>query len=434
MRPMGAAGQSTKSPASPSPTGVAHPGPGGETGPVTRHSASDEARSEQLWHSVLRTVADPIIVIDETGTVQLVNPAVLELFGYEEQDLVGSDVSILMPEPHRSGHAGYIRRYLDSGDAHIIGIGREVEAQRADGSTFPVSLAVSEVVTGDGRLFTGVMHDLTTRHAAQAELTRANETLEEQVAERTTELERSMTELARSNRDLEQFAYTVSHDLQAPLRNVRQGLELLGVHLERTLGRGFDSEAVKLQDLVFEAVDTMDNLITGLLSYSRIHRTTRPPTAVDLERMAELVIEQLRVDLDEAGVTVETESLPTVLGDEIQLRQLLQNLIQNAVKYRAPDRSPIIRIRAEKSDTGWLFSITDNGIGVDPMLHERIFELFSRGHPGYDGVGLGLALCQRIVERHGGTIWVESEPERGATFNFTLPADVDWEKPPEDDD
>ncbi len=388
---------------------------------MTPFPANEGAWSEQLWHSVLTTVADPIVVIDETGTIVLVNPATLELFGYEEEDLVGTDVSGLMPEPHRSAHGDYIKRYLSTGEARIIGVGREVEARRADGSTFPVTLAVSEVVTGGGRLFTGILHDLSRRHADQERLRLANEALEEQVAQRTAELERSLIELNRSNRDLEQFAYIVSHDLQAPLRNVRNGLELLDVHLEQAVGRGFDAEAVELRDLVVEAVDTMDNLIRGLLSYSRSQRVSRPPVLVDLGRLAADVLRQIHLDLEDAGVTVEAGRLPTVVGDEIQLRQLLQNLLQNAVKYRAPHRPPRIHIRADESSDGWVFSVSDNGIGVDPDHHERIFELFSRGHVGYDGVGIGLALCQRIVERHGGTIWVESEPEQGATFSFTLP-------------
>ena len=388
---------------------------------MTPLSADDGAWSEQLWHSVLTTGADPIIVIDETGTIVLVNPATLALFGYSEDDLIGSDVSMLMPEPHRSEHGEHIRRYLATGEAHVIAIGREVEARRADGSTFPVALAVSEVVTGEGHLFTGILHDLSRRQADEERLRLANEALEQQVAERTAELERSLAELGRSNRDLEQFAYIVSHDLQAPLRNVRQGLELLNVHLARSIGRGFDDEAVELRDLVIEAVDTMEHLIHGMLSYSRSQRVSRPPVPVDLGHLAADVLRQLRLELEDAGVTVEAGELPTVIGDEIQLRQLVQNLLQNALKYRAPHRPPMIQFRAEETDDGWVFSVSDNGIGVDPEQHERIFELFSRAHPGYDGVGIGLALCQRIVERHGGTIWVESEPEHGATFSFTLP-------------
>ncbi len=370
---------------------------------------------------MLATAADPIVVIDEQGTIQVVNPATSALFGYDEDDLVGSNVSVLMPEPYRSEHDHYIQRYLQTGEGRIIGIGREVEARRADGSTFPIALAVSEVITTKGRLFTGIVHDLTRRQDAEDELRQANEQLEARVAARTAELERSMGELARSNRDLEQFAYIASHDLQTPLRNVRQGLELLDDHLESTVGAGFDDEAVELRDLTIAAVANMEDLIRGLLEFSRVQRTARPTSAVDLNVVTQDVLRQLQVEIDEAGISIVADDLPTVTGDEIQLRQLFQNLVQNAIKYRAEARNPEIRIGATPSERGWVIAVTDNGIGVDVGQHERIFELFRRGHPGYEGVGIGLALCQRIVERHGGTIWVDSEPDHGATFTFTLP-------------
>lgn len=385
-------------------------------------AATTEARqSEELWQSVLATAADPIVVIDETGVIQLVNPATSALFGYDEAELVGHNVGMLMPEPYRGQHEGFIQRYVDTGEARIIGIGREVEARRADGTTFPIALAVSEVRTAGRRLFTGIIHDLTARHAVQEELRRANDRLEARVEERTAELERSMSELARSNRDLEQFAYIASHDLQAPLRNVRQGLELLDDHLEATTGRGLDDEAQELRCLVAEAVTHMEDLVRGLLSYSRVERNTRPVTSVDLDHVTEDILHQLQLDLEEADVTVTTDGLPTVPGDEIQLRQLLQNLIENAVKYRATHRRPEIRLSAARTNEGWVITVADNGVGVNEEQHDRIFELFRRGHPDYEGVGLGLAICQRIVERHGGTIWVESEPDRGAKFIFTLP-------------
>ncbi len=377
--------------------------------------------SEALWQSVLTTAADPIVVIDQGGTIQLVNPATSKLFGYREDDLVGSNVRVLMPEPYRSEHDHYLQRYLETGEGHIIGVGREVEARRSDGSTFPIALAVSEVVSADGRLFTGIIHDLTRRQESANELRRANEHLEARVAERTAELERSMVELARSNRDLEQFAYIASHDLQTPLRNVRQGLELLDEHLDATIGAGFDDEAIELRDLTIDAVGTMEDLIRGLLSYSRVHRSAHPSTAVDLTAVTAAVIRQLQSEIHDAGVSIVVDELPTITGDETQLRQLFQNLVQNAITYRADSRDPTIQIGAVPSEQGWLIAVTDNGIGVDVDQHQRIFELFRRGHPGYGGVGIGLALCQRIVERHGGTIWVDSLPDHGATFTFTLP-------------
>lgn len=400
---------------------VASPSKGRNADTVADRSSIGVSRSEALWQSVLATAADPIVVIDQRGTIQLVNPATSELFGYGEDDLVGSNVSVLMPEPYRSEHDHYLQRYLETGEGHIIGIGREVQARRADGSTFPAALAVSEVVTAEGPLFTGIIHDLTRRQESEDELRRANEQLEARVAERTAELQRSMAELARSNRDLEQFAYIASHDLQAPLRNVRQGLELLDDHLETTVGAGFDEEALELRDLTIAAVGNMEDLIRGLLSFSRVQRTARPTTAVDLKIVTDEVLRQLRVEIEEAGVTINVDDLPTVTGDERQLRQLFQNLVQNAIKYRDQGRNPEIRIGAVPSKQGWVIAVADNGIGVDVDQHERIFDLFRRGHPGYEGVGIGLALCQRIVERHGGTIWVESEPDHGATFAFTLP-------------
>ena len=412
---------------------VASSGKGRNAGSVADESAIEVSWSEALWQSVLSTAADPIVVIDQEGTIQLVNPATSELFGYAESELVGANVSVLMPEPHRSEHDHYIQRYLDTGDGRIIGIGREVLARRADGSTFPVALAVSEVDTADGRLFTGIMHDLTRRQASEDELRRANELLEARVAERTAELEQSMAELARSNRDLEQFAYIASHDLQTPLRNVRQGLELLDDHLKITVGEGFDDEALELRDLTVAAVGNMEDLIRGLLSFSRVQRTARPTTPVDLNAVTADVLRQLQVETEEAGISIVVDDLPTVTGDERQLRQLFQNLVQNAVKYRAEGRNPEIRIGAVPSERGWVIAVADNGIGVDVGQHERIFELFRRGHPGYEGVGIGLALCQRIVERHGGTIWVDSEPDRGATFAFTLPISSATEEEVADD-
>ncbi|MGI9594632.1 MAG: sensor histidine kinase [Acidimicrobiales bacterium] len=382
----------------------------------------DEVRHEELWQAVLRTAVDPIIVIDEQGIILRANEATEGLFGYAAEYLVGKNVSLLMPEPYRSEHDDYLKRYLDTGEARIIGIGREVEAQKADGQIFPIALAVSEIKWGERCWFTGIIHDLTNRRAVENELRRAKEQLEDRVRQRTAELEASMTELARSNRDLEQFAYIASHDLQTPLRNVRQGLELLDEHLEQTLGHQLDPEAKELRDLTVSAAGRMEQLIQGLLSYSRLDRSGRPPRdPVDLRDLTEELVQQMAVEFGEADATVELAKLPTVLGDETQLRQLLQNLLENAIKYRQEGRPLEITMSAEPFDDRWLISVGDNGIGIDPRQHDRVFELFRRAHPDYEGMGLGLAICQRIVERHGGDIWVTAGPDGGSTFSFTIP-------------
>lgn len=389
-----------------------------------RESVANARRNEELWKAVLRTAADPVILIDETGIMISVNAATMALFGYTRDEMVGNNVSMLMPDPYRSEHDAYLTRYLTTGEARVIGIGREVEARKADGTVFPMSLAVSDVDADGQRMFTGIIHDLSERFVAEARLREANETLEANVASRTAELQVSMAELARSNRDLEQFAYIASHDLKAPLRNVRQGLELLDEHLTETVGVSFDDEAEELQRLTTDAVGRMEDLIHGLLSFARVDRVgRRPDGSVNLAEVVDEVVLQLQVDLVEVDATVEAGDLPTVVGDETQLRQLLQNLIQNSVKYRAEGRPPKITVEADQHDAGWLISVEDNGVGIDAAQHERVFELFRRAHSGYDGVGLGLAVCQRIVERHGGTIWVESAVGKGSVFKFTLPKD-----------
>ncbi|MGI9606292.1 MAG: sensor histidine kinase [Acidimicrobiales bacterium] len=388
------------------------------------HQAPEERDDfhADLYQAVLRTTVDPIIVIDSSGIIQKANLATERLLGHREADMLGRNVSMLMPEPFRSEHDGYLERYLKTGEPRIIGIGREIEAQRADGTTFPMSLAVSEVDGPGDRYFTGVLHDLTERDEAARQLEEANQNLEQRVVARTADLEASMLELARSNRDLEQFAYIASHDLQAPLRNVRQGLELLDEHLLSTMGIPFDGEANELRELIVHAVGTMEDLIRGLLSYSRLQRSEDPTnTPVDLAELAAEVVSAASMDIAEIGGTVDIGDLPVVQGDRTQLSQLIQNLLQNALKYRHDDRVPRIVMTSEPIDGGIVVSVADNGIGVDEEQHERIFELFRRGHPGYAGVGLGLAICQRIVERHNGSIWVTSTPGEGATFSFRLP-------------
>lgn len=381
-------------------------------------------RNARLTEAILATAADPIIVIDETGLIEMANDATSKLFGYTLEVLLGNNVSMLMPEPYRTEHDGYLQNYLRTGETKIIGIGREVPARRSDGTTFPMFLSVSEVNGQEPRRFTGIIHDLTHRVEAEQALLKANSTLESRVEDRTSELRSLLVELERSNRDLEQFAYIASHDLQAPLRNVRQGLELLDEHLVATLGAGLDEEAQELRELISEAVTRMEELIRGLLEYSRVdRRQVTQTTSVDLNDIAVELRQILKADLAEADAELVVDELPVVLGDRLQLRQVLQNLLQNSLKYR-DENAPRVEINGRVEGDEWIISVGDNGIGIDAAQHERIFELFGRGHPDYEGVGLGLAIAQRIVESHGGRIWVESAPDKGATFHIALPREV----------
>jgi PAS domain S-box-containing protein len=227
------------------------------------------------------------------------------------------------------------------------------------------------------------------------------------------------TALEKSNRELENFAYIASHDLQEPLRMVASFVKLLARRYEGKLG----DDADDFIRFAVEGAERMQLLINDLLAYSRIMTRGRDFEPIDCNSVLETVISDLRFALEDSGAVVKCSRLPTVLADRSQLRQLFQNMISNAIKFRRIDH-PQVDIAAEKKEEEWVFSIRDNGIGIEPSCWDRIFEIFQRSHSAseYPGTGIGLAICKKIVERHDGEIWVNSQVDQGTTFFFTLPA------------
>lgn len=248
----------------------------------------------------------------------------------------------------------------------------------------------------------GMVHDITERKLAEQER------------------ERLLQEVQRSNKELEQFAYVASHDLQEPLRTVENYLQLL----ERKYKGRLDDKADKYIHFAVDAVQRMWKLIEGLLAYSRISRKGEEFKPVDLNDVFSTALSNLSVSIRESHAEISKDELPVVPGDATQLVQLFQNLLGNAIKYRKPDRGPRVRVSVKKAGIEHLFSVQDNGIGIDPKDHDKVFQIFRRLHSRteYPGTGIGLALCKRVVERHHGHIWVESVPGEGSTFFFTLPA------------
>lgn len=232
-------------------------------------------------------------------------------------------------------------------------------------------------------------------------------------------LETKEAELQRSNAELEQFAYVASHDLQEPLRMVGSYTQLLA---RRYRGR-LDRDADEFIGFAVDGVTRMQGLINDLLQFSRVGTRGHEPKPVESAVVLDRALQNLRVALDESRASVVREDLPTVMADERQLEQLFQNLVGNAVKFHGAE-PPRVHIRAERSNGCWMFAVRDNGIGIDPQYSERIFQVFQRLHTReeYPGTGIGLAVCKKIVERHGGRIWFESEPGKGTEFRFTLPA------------
>jgi signal transduction histidine kinase len=277
------------------------------------------------------------------------------------------------------------------------------------------------------------------RFRAEEEIARYRDRLEELVRQRTTELEaanaqlqteiaerqladdnlrRTAEELARSNRDLEQFAYVASHDLQEPLRAVSGYIQLL----QQRYADKLDEKASQYIDGAVDGAARMQKLITDLLTYSRVDTRGRNLEWTELSKVLNATLENLKVGIREANAKITLDPLPRLKVDPTQIAQLFQNLIGNAIKFRS-EQAPEIHVGAKKCQDSWLFSVRDNGIGIDPQYTERIFMIFQRLHTRrkYPGTGIGLALCKKIIERHGGKIWVESCPETGSAFCFTLP-------------
>lgn len=235
-------------------------------------------------------------------------------------------------------------------------------------------------------------------------------------------IQRYAQELERSNADLKQFAYIASHDLQEPLRMVTSYLQLL----QRRYQGQLDDDADEFIGYAVEGADRMKTLINALLRYSRVSRHDLQIEPVDVEAVLREVITDLQMAIEDTGAEVTHDALPTVSADRAQLRQLLQNLIANGLKFHAEGTTPQIHIGVEETETDWTFWVSDNGIGIDPAYQDQLFIPFKRlhGHDTYAGTGIGLAMCKKIAERHGGRIWVASELGQGTTFHFTLPKEA----------
>ncbi|MFV9689938.1 MAG: sensor histidine kinase [Desulfobacteria bacterium] len=244
---------------------------------------------------------------------------------------------------------------------------------------------------------------------------------EHEKARKQTEeiLKQTVADLKRSNTDLEHFAYVVSHDLQEPLRMIRSYMQLLS---QRYKGK-LDSDADDFIGFAVNGASRMQTLIQDLLTYSRIGTRGNPCEPSDCEDLLKEILANLKLTIEDSGAEVTHDPLPTIMADALQLIQLMQNLIDNAIKFRG-EKPPHIHISAQQKENEWEVSVADSGIGIDPQSFDRIFKVFQRLHTKneYPGTGIGLALCKKIVERHGGRIWVESEPGRGSTFLFTIPA------------
>ena len=361
-------------------------------------------KAEQRFRSLLEGAPDAMIISSEHGVISLVNSQVEKVFGYRREDLIDHNIHMLVPEW--------------SGLSAPAGSFKEIRAMRKNASAFPAEISLSPLQTDEGILVISAIRDITERRAADDAIRELNTTLERRVSERTEELLKSNEALRQSNDDLNQFAYAASHDLQEPLRMVALYCELL----EKKYGDRLDQQASRFISFAVNGARHMELLLKDLLAYSQAGSSAAGPAGpVNCEAVVDKALFNLQTSIQENGARITRSSLPVVRAHEVRLVQVFQNLIGNAIKYRRAE-APVIDIRAERRAADWLFSISDNGIGIKPEYSQQIFGIFKRLHGNtYTGTGIGLAICQRIVENYGGRIWVESTPGEGSRFQFTLP-------------
>jgi PAS domain S-box-containing protein len=374
---------------------------------------TDLLQTEARFRDLLEAAPDAMVVVNRQGVIVLVNTQAEQMFGYGREELLGKPIELLVPVALREAHAGHRDKYLADPQRRPMGSRMQLAALRKDGSGVPVEISLSPVETDDGKLVIAAVRDVTER-------LRMEEIRREVDQRRATEAALTLhaAELARSNADLEQFAYVASHDLQEPLRMVANYTQLLA---KRYRGR-LDQDADEFIGYVVDGAGRMHQLISDLLAYSRVGTRGKALGPIDCESLFVAVLGDLRLAIEQAGAVVTHDPLPTILGDSVQLGQLLQNLLMNAIKFRGAE-PPRVHVAAERNGQDWEFSVRDNGIGIAPEHRERIFLIFQRLHTAaeYPGTGIGLAISKRIVERHSGRIWVDSNPGGGTTFYFTLP-------------
>ena len=378
--------------------------------------------------SITDSLGEGLYAVDVSGRATFVNPAAERMLGHTADKIAGKDMHELIHFKHSDLSA------FPKDSCPLLSVIRtgtlvtidEDAFVRSDGSTFPVSYTSSPTYE-DGRITGAVVafRDETERKAAEAALRRYSEELERLVAERTAELQLANHQLLVSNRELQDFASVASHDLQEPLRKI----QAFGDRLVAKVGPTLGPEGQDYLHRMRSAAGRMQTLISDLLAFSRVTTKAQPFAPVDLAQVVREVLDDLEARIEQTGGRVEVSALPQLDADAMQMRQLIQNLVGNALKFHKPDVAPLVRVYAELIDAGdgaagsCRLIVEDNGIGFDEKYLDRIFNVFQRlhGRGTYEGTGIGLAVCRKIAERHGGSISANSKAGVGARFIVTLP-------------
>ncbi|MBS1686275.1 MAG: PAS domain S-box protein [Bacteroidetes bacterium] len=365
------------------------------------HMADEIGKAENRFRRMLESAPDAMVIVNHEGTIRLINEQAEKVFGYARGELIGQPVEMLIPQRYGESHPGHRAHYFADPQARTMGMELELYGRRKTGEEFPVEISLSPLETEEGMWVSSAIRDISEKkldHMALREYAR---------------------KLEVTNNNLEQFAYVASHDLQEPLRTITNFVTMLQ---EKQQGR-LDKDSEVYLDYIVSASERMKALIRDLLMYSRVgrHHVTESTDTADV---VVAVLRELEASVQNAGAQVTVGFLPVLRANRAELHELFLNLISNALKYSKPGVAPVIHIEAYAENSHWLFAVKDNGIGIDKAYSERVFVIFQRLHNQnqYSGTGVGLATSRKIVELHGGRIWLESVPGDGSTFYFTFPA------------
>lgn len=372
----------------------------------------DLSESEERMRSILDSAMTAVVVMNVDGKIIDWNSRAEKMFGWQRHEALNQGLAdTIIPPNLRDAHLKGMRYYLATGHAPVFNKLVEMMALRRDGTEFPVELSISPLKTSDTLTFCGFITDITERKQAEEKIKLFNQQLEQMVHERTEELE-------AVNKELESFSYSVSHDLRAPLRAIHGYMNIFS---EEYSGK-FDTEAQRLTSIIMNNTQKMGRLIDDLLAFSQLGRRELIKTPTSMTQMVLNVCEEQK-RLEE-GRTIEfiIQELPNALVDTVTMRQVWINLISNAVKYTKNRTRTVIEIGSDEGDDEQVYHVKDNGAGFDMLYYDKLFGVFQRLHSQkeFEGTGVGLAIVQRIVSRHGGKVWAKGKPDEGATFYFSL--------------
>ncbi|QBQ55841.1 sensor histidine kinase [Nitrosococcus wardiae] len=363
--------------------------------------------NQQRFRNLCEAAPDGIVLVNPEGAISLVNTQTEKIFGYPREALLGQPLEKLIPERYRRLQKHYRTTYRQSPSTREMGIGRELYGLRADGTEFPVEVALSPFVSQGGTQTIAIIRDITVRKRAEEKIRGLNRSLQHK-----------LQELARANQELEAFSYSVSHDLRAPLRAMRGFSRVLW----EDYGEVLDEDGKHYLSRIQGASQRMGLLLDGLLQLSRINRHELDRSKLNLSVLAAEIVNELRQEQPEREVNIDIQPNMIAAADSGLLRICLENLLSNAWKYTREQKYPHVKFTCLEKEGEQIFTISDNGAGFNPNYQSKLFHVFRRLHNEheFEGLGIGLATVQRVVHRHGGTIWAEGEEGQGASFCFTL--------------